>query len=306
MGFTGVLITDDMNMGAITNYDWPDHPAVMSIMAGADMILDVFDDFSATPTNKEERYPESIAEQIERIAEAVLDGRIDPEQIDQSIRRILRLKMKYCLFEKPQVDLGQISSRVNTPQNIATSEKIHEQAMTLVRNDQGLWPLDPESDDAIFVVSPSPIISQDPAAGWPNIATTSLRAQIKALVPSATGILYDTFPSNRVINRIVNRVEQTDIDTLIIGSYNAQFDTQQQLLIQKLYDLGLPTVLVVLAMPYDLMVFPQAQTVLNSYSSRNIALKVVSKTLFGFNNPTGRLPVSIPGFYGIGHSAFLP
>lgn len=87
MGFKGVVITDDMTMGAITkNYRVGD-AAVQSINAGSDIILIAHD------------YSKGI-DVINSIVSAVNNGNIKMDRIDESLYRILKLKEKYKLEDR--------------------------------------------------------------------------------------------------------------------------------------------------------------------------------------------------------------
>lgn len=76
LGFSGVIITDAMNMGAIVNYYDSGEAAVLALEAGVDMIL-MPEDFRAAYTG---------------VLEAVADGRLSVERIDASVKRILAVK----------------------------------------------------------------------------------------------------------------------------------------------------------------------------------------------------------------------
>lgn len=76
LGFEGVIITDALNMKAITDYYSPEDAAVMAIEAGADMLL----------------MPEDYNKAYEAVLAAVQDGTISEERINDSLRRIYRVK----------------------------------------------------------------------------------------------------------------------------------------------------------------------------------------------------------------------
>lgn len=78
LGYDGIIITDAMNMKAITEYYLPGDAAVLAFEAGADIIL--------MPENYEEAY--------EAMLDAVANGAISEERIDESLRRIYRVKCK--------------------------------------------------------------------------------------------------------------------------------------------------------------------------------------------------------------------
>ncbi|MFC5447364.1 beta-N-acetylhexosaminidase [Paenibacillus aestuarii] len=87
LGFQGVVITDDMTMGAITqNYNLADS-AVKSVVAGANVIL-VGHEY------------DKIVAVTEALRQAVQDKRIPLETIDQSVMRIMKLKQKYELKDQ--------------------------------------------------------------------------------------------------------------------------------------------------------------------------------------------------------------
>ena len=76
LGFNGVVITDAMNMGAITEYYGADEAAIRAFKAGADMIL----------------MPEDFKLAYEGVIEAVKDGTISEERINNSLKRVYRIK----------------------------------------------------------------------------------------------------------------------------------------------------------------------------------------------------------------------
>lgn len=76
MGFQGVIITDALNMSAISEYYGSDEAAIMAVLAGCDMLL----------------MPEDYGKAYQGVLEAVRNGNIDEERINDSLRRIYRIK----------------------------------------------------------------------------------------------------------------------------------------------------------------------------------------------------------------------
>lgn len=76
LGYQGVIITDALNMTAITDYYTPEEAAVMALEAGADMLL----------------MPEDFEKAYEAVLAAVQEGKITEERIDESLERIYRVK----------------------------------------------------------------------------------------------------------------------------------------------------------------------------------------------------------------------
>lgn len=78
MGFDGIVITDALNMGAISQHYSSAEVSVKVIEAGGDMLL----------------MPENFQEAYQGILEAVQNGTLTEERIDESVRRILKVKEK--------------------------------------------------------------------------------------------------------------------------------------------------------------------------------------------------------------------
>lgn len=78
LGFCGIVITDALDMGAVTDYYSSAQAAVMAVAAGADMLL----------------MPEDFVAAYEGVLNAVQRGELTQERIDESVRRILKVKLE--------------------------------------------------------------------------------------------------------------------------------------------------------------------------------------------------------------------
>lgn len=78
LGYDGIVITDSMSMTAVTDYYTADEAAIRALQAGADMIL----------------MPEDFLTAYNGVLEAVSSGTLTEERIDESLRRIYRVKYK--------------------------------------------------------------------------------------------------------------------------------------------------------------------------------------------------------------------
>ena len=77
MGYTGLVVTDAMNMGAITEEYTSGEAAVKAVQAGVDIVL----------------MPENFQEAYQGVLDAVADGTLTEERIDESVTRILTVKL---------------------------------------------------------------------------------------------------------------------------------------------------------------------------------------------------------------------
>lgn len=84
LGFEGVIITDALNMKAISDYNGADDAAILALRAGCDMLL----------------MPEDYGVAYNAVLQAVKDGTISEERINDSLRRIYRIKYADMLPEE--------------------------------------------------------------------------------------------------------------------------------------------------------------------------------------------------------------
>ena len=100
LGFGGVVLSDDMQMGAIVEQYSIERAAVESIKAGVDVIL-IANQLSDDPTD-----PIRVKRAI---LDAVADGEISETRIYESLERILALKHRYGIHDRPCAGSGRIA-----------------------------------------------------------------------------------------------------------------------------------------------------------------------------------------------------
>lgn len=102
LGFRGVVITDDLTMGAIVKHYDIGAAAVQAIKAGGNIVLvgHEFDKQKAV---------------IQALKQAAVNGSLSPAEIDDRVYQILALKQKYRLDDASvkQVDVGQVNKLIN-------------------------------------------------------------------------------------------------------------------------------------------------------------------------------------------------
>ena len=81
LGFQGVIVTDDMEMGAVANHYTFGEMAIKTVQSGADIVLICHE------------YAHMI-EAYNALLNAVRDGRITRDQLDTSVKRIVKMKLE--------------------------------------------------------------------------------------------------------------------------------------------------------------------------------------------------------------------
>ena len=110
MGFDGVVCTDDLTMGAVSNTYGMGEAAVLAVEAGCDLLLVCHGADNLTAAR-------------DALLEAADSGRISPERLDESVKRILSLKAEYGLTNEPvdTPDVDALNARIG-----ALTEQITE------------------------------------------------------------------------------------------------------------------------------------------------------------------------------------
>ena len=85
LGFDGVVITDGLEMRAMTDHYGSGEIAVAAIQAGVDLLL----------------CPQDLDEAVSALTQAVEDGTITQQRLDESVLRVLRLKLNQGILEAP-------------------------------------------------------------------------------------------------------------------------------------------------------------------------------------------------------------
>ncbi|MEK3883544.1 beta-N-acetylhexosaminidase [Paenibacillus sp. PL2-23] len=101
--YDGVVMTDDMTMGALRKGYGMGEAAVQSVLAGADLLL----------VCHEERLQLEVLQALEQAAE---QGILTEQRIDESLLRLLRLKYQYALSDEPSppVDPEALNERMDS------------------------------------------------------------------------------------------------------------------------------------------------------------------------------------------------
>lgn len=87
-----------------------------------------------------------------RLLQAVAEGDLGAEELDQPVQRLLTEIFQLGLFENPYVDVDQAAEIIGAPEVSALGDKAQLDSVTLLRNDRGVLPLDPEAGVKIYAL----------------------------------------------------------------------------------------------------------------------------------------------------------
>jgi beta-N-acetylhexosaminidase len=286
--FDGLIVTDAMEMGAITDTYWCGLAAVRAIEAGADIVL--------LPTN-------SIVA-INEIERAVEMGDISPEQIDRSVEKILKVKSSLGLHRKRAVSISRLTEVVASPQNLSLAQKIADHSITALKNESGLLPVNPVENPRIYslildsglTTSPGSAFQSEMRSFYPSLSTEWANARV---TPEQTqSIERNAARSDLIVCSTIARLSS--------GRDISAIPKDQQTIMEKLIETGKPLVWIAFGNPYVLERFPKVGTYLCTFSDSDVSQRAAARAVAGAIPVTGKTPVSIPGHASAGDGLQIP
>jgi beta-N-acetylhexosaminidase len=271
MGFTGVVVSDAMDMHAIRQGDALREEVLRAAQAGIDLLL-----ITSDPKDHERAYDSLI--------QAVQSGGLRKEHLRESVARIVELK-DWIASHTATPDL----SVIRCLEHLRVADEIAERSITLVRNRANLIPIQLSSEKRIAVVIPEP---QDlTPADTSSTIKPGLVDAIKSFHALVDGFSIPFSPNNDERATIIDGLKSYDL--IIAGTINACASPNQAAFVQQLLNTGIPVIVIAMRLPYDLEVFPQADTYLCTYSILEPAMRAAAKVMFGHIQATGKLPVAV-------------
>ncbi len=278
LGFDGVIVSDALDMAAIAQGPGLVIDALAATAAGVDLLL----------LNTEVPIQQQVYAALVQATQRRLLAHND---VMDSAARILALKRWLAQQPQPPIEV------VGAAEHQALAAEIAARSVTLVRDEAQLLPLRLAPDQRVAVILPRPV-DLTPADTSSYVAC-SLAAQLRAFHPAIDEFLTTANPDTNEIAGLAQRV--SDYDLVIVGTINATAQPGQAALVRRVLASATPTLVVALRTPYDLSMFPEAPTYLCTYSILQPALAALAQALWGQIPFSGRLPVSIPNLYPLGH-----
>ncbi|WP_227015127.1 glycoside hydrolase family 3 N-terminal domain-containing protein [Natronorubrum aibiense] len=261
-------------------------------------------------------------EHADHLVSLVEDGEVAEAVVDDSVERVLEQKFRLGLFEDPFVDPNEARDVVGADAHREASLDVARDAMTLLKND-ALLPLDEDSD--VLVAGPNADNVVHQLGGWsvPDPEGTDVVTIREGIEAATSGnVVYEqgsTMNDALDIDAAVEAAEDADIAVVAVGEpwylheFGPTVDTgtepdefpnrhtlhlpdAQRELVEAIHETGTPVVGVLIT-GRPLIVDWMAEHVpalLMAYYPGTMGGHAVAETLFGENDPSGRLPISIP------------
>jgi beta-N-acetylhexosaminidase len=287
--FQGVVFTDAMTMKGVTSNFSPEEATLRAVEAGSDIVL----------------LPPDIPTSFNAIKSAVASGRISESRIDASVRRTLMAKAKLNLQDARNrfVDVNRILTTVGSQANRDFAQHIEDQAITLVRDQGHALPLRPSPD--LRVVQINVVDSRN---GWrEGTVGRVVAAELPKRFPRAVTVQVDdqSTPNELdLVRKLASTGDAIVVNAFIrVAAYKGSIDltANEMALLRDLEGMKKPFVFTVFGSPYVLTHIPELPSYIVTYDTSPLAEMAMVRAITGEIEFKGKLPISLPGLYPIGH-----
>ena len=286
LNFQNLIYTDAMNMQGVTASFPNDVATVRAVEAGADCVIFIPD----------------VAASFNALKRAVETGALTEARIDESVRRILRAKAEMGLYANRFTDVTQLDATIGTKPHLEVSRDIAESAMTLIKDDKKVLPLQLKPADRVLILN-----VYDSAGGWregkpggtfikefqkrhpgtmafeiSDLTTLGEYEVYRKIAPDFNVVLVNTFA----------RVES--------GRGAINLTEKEPLFLKQLAKLNGPLVTTCFGNPYLPMSIPEMPAFVLTFEIYPMAEQAAVESLLGEIPFRGKLPIRLPGMFDLG------
>jgi beta-N-acetylhexosaminidase len=273
--FPGVIISDCMEMRAVSDTVGVDQGTVKALQAGVDLVL-------------VSHHADLQRRSIEALYAALRNGTLSEERVQDAAGRVVHLKARTLSWNAPSQDsLALIGNEAHR----RLRDDAYARSTTLVRDNNALLPLRLHPEQRLLLLFLQPAIfsgAVDAEFSCDALieAIQQRHASVDTLVLTEQTLQADASNLWRAVDRA---------DLIIVVTANANQDAYQAQIVQQLLHMKKAVIGIAAYNPYDLLAFPELGTYLATYEYTPPAFAAVARVLFGEAQPQGKLPVSIPG-----------
>jgi beta-glucosidase len=241
------------------------------------------------------------------LVDCVHDGGLAETDLDRAVRSVLRVKFELGLFDHPLVDTAIHAKVDRSPEHLEVSLESARQSMTLLQNKGNLLPLS-HSIAHIALIGPNGNVARyGDYEKEENGLHISILDGIRKLLPQAEV----TFDDGKDISAAVDKARSAEVVILALGEWqgisgesfdrsNLDLPGSQEQLLESVAATGKPIVLVLengrpLTIGWAKEHIP---AILEAWYPGEFGGQAVAETLFGDNNPAGRLTITFPRSLG--------
>lgn len=282
LGFNGLIATDATTMNGMLIAMDRKTAVPYSIASGADIFL----------------FNRNLEEDVDNMREGVRSGMITKERLDEAVTRILALKASVKAYE----DDGYLTEEeaaeiVGNEKHVQWAHEIADQAITLVKEEPGVLPLDPKKNRVLLCT-----LEQDAGFQAKQIATMGKVGDMLQELLEKEGFTVSQYEPAPLFEGQTPRCDSysNDYDYII---YLANYSTKSNQTVVRIewaqpvggnvpaYMTSVPTIFISVENPYHLVDVPRVRTYINTYGAGPVSIEELVNKLMGRSEFKGKSPV---------------
>ena len=309
MNFDGVVVTDAMNMDAIAKNFGEAQAVIMAIQADVDICL--------MPTILRSKADVAKLDTIiSEVKNAINEGTITEDDLNDSVRRILTLKENRGILDYAddtrtwEEKLANANEQVGSKENRDIEREVSAQAVTITKNEDNILPLRPKDGEKVLLL------------GAYDNELPGMELSMRRLIGEnviSSNVSYESFRynSNTTIADLKDKIDSADYVIVIseIGSA-AQMEQTHWLtrvpteVVNYANEVNKDAVVLSISKPYDVANYPNAKAVAAVYGNKGMDptegltpdsafgpnIPAGIEVIFGGHAATGKLPVDVNKF----------
>lgn len=259
LGYKGLIITDALNMGAVANKFKAGELDAMAFKAGNDIML----------------FSQDVATGKRLIQKAIDNGEIPQSRVEESVKKILLTKYYLGLNKYNNINPENINEDLNNASHSALVQKMYANALTLLKDDKKLLPLN--TSETYYYIP----LEEAPYQTFLNQISAGTKVILKKAdeiksIPSHSKVIIGLHKDNSTAYKPYKISETSKKILLDLSKHNK-------------------VILDVFGSPYALkdLDISKISTVLVSYENNDDSMKATASGLLGQTKISGRLPVLV-------------
>jgi beta-glucosidase len=249
-------------------------------------------------------------------AQLIKEGKVSQATIDEAVRRVLRIKFRLGLFEKPYADEARERSEIMNAENVRAAREIAARSMVLLKNERDTLPIMSGGKRSIAVVGPLADDQKNLIGSWTGDGraedTVTVLAGIRAKVGTGITITHARgcdVPCASIdgFAEAVSAARAADFTVLVVGESaemsgeaasrsSLDLPGRQMDLVKAIHETGKPYAVVLMnGRPLTInWMAENSPAILETWFAGTQAGNAISDVLFGDVDPGGKLPVTFP------------
>ena len=288
LGFTGLVVTDALDMGGVKNALPAEEVAVRALLAGADVLL---------------MPPDPLAARTAVVA-AVTAGRVPQARLDDAVRRILEMKQRVGLLDGGGRTAVNWRDQLQQPAAVALAKTLAARGPVLVRDrGEAARKVLGAGDGQTLLVT---LVDQDEGQG----ATFARALDGPVAVDHGGSVRLSNASSTQQVSEAVAEIKAASNVVVAVYVKVREFTgglavpANLQPVLDALTE-SQQVVLVSFGNPYLAQSVPEADAYVAAFTRTQHVQRAVAAALRGRGRLVGRLPVSIPGVAPVGAGVSL-